>query len=134
MIRRPPRSTRTDTLFPYTTLFRSNAPVRCRRPAWTAQSPPRRPLPLPPIPRRMIDPTARACLPDAPDPYVPDLRLDDGGGAAADGVGQGQQPRARAGTEERPEGNECGGSCRSRWWPYHYKITNNNQKQDKALL
>src|SRR3546814_6975046 len=27
MIRRPPRSTRTDTLFPYTTLFRS--PSRC---------------------------------------------------------------------------------------------------------
>src|SRR3546814_14962608 len=25
MIRRPPRSTRTDTLFPYTTLFRSGA-------------------------------------------------------------------------------------------------------------
>src|SRR3546814_306525 len=30
MIRRPPRSTRTDTLFPYTTLFRSNA-ARHRR-------------------------------------------------------------------------------------------------------
>src|SRR3546814_4802670 len=29
MIRRPPRSTRTDTLFPYTTLFRS--PLRLRR-------------------------------------------------------------------------------------------------------
>src|SRR3546814_4755751 len=29
MIRRPPRSTRTDTLFPYTTLFRSSvSPVR----------------------------------------------------------------------------------------------------------
>src|SRR3546814_8938748 len=28
MIRRPPRSTRTDTLFPYTTLFRSFAPGR----------------------------------------------------------------------------------------------------------
>src|SRR3546814_8496294 len=27
MIRRPPRSTRTDTLFPYTTLFRSHALV-----------------------------------------------------------------------------------------------------------
>src|SRR3546814_982875 len=26
MIRRPPRSTRTDTLFPYTTLFRSTVP------------------------------------------------------------------------------------------------------------
>src|SRR3546814_13541392 len=29
MIRRPPRSTRTDTLFPYTTLFRSSF-VGCR--------------------------------------------------------------------------------------------------------
>src|SRR3546814_9830601 len=28
MIRRPPRSTRTDTLFPYTTLFRSPHPLR----------------------------------------------------------------------------------------------------------
>src|SRR3546814_6189765 len=28
MIRRPPRSTRTDTLFPYTTLFRAIDPVR----------------------------------------------------------------------------------------------------------
>src|SRR3546814_1414034 len=27
MIRRPPRSTRTDTLFPYTTLFRSYRPI-----------------------------------------------------------------------------------------------------------
>src|SRR3546814_14574374 len=27
LIRRPPRSTRTDTLFPYTTLFRSKAPA-----------------------------------------------------------------------------------------------------------
>src|SRR3546814_255083 len=27
MIRRPPRSTRTDTLFPYTTLFRSFGPL-----------------------------------------------------------------------------------------------------------
>src|SRR3546814_4119354 len=28
MLRRPPRSTRTDTLFPYTTLFRSKNPLR----------------------------------------------------------------------------------------------------------
>src|SRR3546814_2962628 len=28
MIRRPPRSTRTDTLFPYTTLFRSSVAVK----------------------------------------------------------------------------------------------------------
>src|SRR3546814_13214528 len=30
MIRRPPRSTRTDTLFPYTTLFRSPASWKAR--------------------------------------------------------------------------------------------------------
>src|SRR3546814_6562423 len=30
MIRRPPRSTRTDTLFPYTTLFRSLRGVRAK--------------------------------------------------------------------------------------------------------
>src|SRR3546814_4565300 len=30
MIRRPPRSTRTDTLFPYTTLFRSFATICAR--------------------------------------------------------------------------------------------------------
>src|SRR3546814_8121562 len=31
-IRRPPRSTRTDTLFPYTTLFRSHRPSPPRSP------------------------------------------------------------------------------------------------------
>src|SRR3546814_8192800 len=41
MIRRPPRSTRTDTLFPYTTLFRSAA------------------FPIP-MPHRLNDPVDRA--------------------------------------------------------------------------
>src|SRR3546814_7033883 len=42
MIRRPPRSTRTDTLFPYTTLFRSPARrPRRRRPRPGAQRPAR---------------------------------------------------------------------------------------------
>src|SRR3546814_1218868 len=31
MLRRPPRYTRTDTLFPYTTLFRASAATRPRR-------------------------------------------------------------------------------------------------------
>src|SRR3546814_17640366 len=43
MIRRPPRATRTDTLFPYTTLFRSCAAARLKlRGAsiiWTAHDP-----------------------------------------------------------------------------------------------
>src|SRR3546814_8860853 len=34
MIRRPPRSTRTDTLFPYTTLFRSSLAAQTRRAGW----------------------------------------------------------------------------------------------------
>src|SRR3546814_17977736 len=37
MIRRPPRSTRTDTLFPYTTLFRSDRDRRVVRPAREAE-------------------------------------------------------------------------------------------------
>src|SRR3546814_12992106 len=37
MIRRPPRSTRTDTLFPYTTLFRSLASNRGSRQAPTSK-------------------------------------------------------------------------------------------------
>src|SRR3546814_16570441 len=42
MIRRPPRSTRTDTLFPYTTLFRSRRTARSasRRPRSAASLPP----------------------------------------------------------------------------------------------
>src|SRR3546814_2399059 len=39
MIRRPPRSTRTDTLFPYTTLFRSGEYVMNRPLAGTALNP-----------------------------------------------------------------------------------------------
>src|SRR3546814_10402700 len=45
MIRRPPRSTRTDTLFPYTTLFRSGSPLAAhgavhtlRRSGWRARA------------------------------------------------------------------------------------------------
>src|SRR3546814_14613321 len=40
MIRRPPRSTRTDTLFPYTTLFRS---TWLASPIWVARSAARMP-------------------------------------------------------------------------------------------
>src|SRR3546814_15721847 len=48
MIRRPPRSTRTDPLFPYTTLFRSVWPRPRREPGrWPARA-----LPLLPAGRR----------------------------------------------------------------------------------
>src|SRR3546814_10704130 len=45
MIRRPPRSTRTDTLFPYTTLFRSREVLP--RPAHCCASLPERTRPRP---------------------------------------------------------------------------------------
>src|SRR3546814_5740092 len=38
MIRRPPRSTRTDTLFPYTTLFRSNPISLLVQPAYNRKA------------------------------------------------------------------------------------------------
>src|SRR3546814_1130068 len=38
MIRRPPRSTRTDTLFPYTTLFRSQMPESFEKELWDLKS------------------------------------------------------------------------------------------------
>src|SRR3546814_15027181 len=42
MIRRPPRSTRTDTLFPYTTLFRSSAIIITPNKKGDPNGPPRR--------------------------------------------------------------------------------------------
>src|SRR3546814_19591357 len=60
MIRRPPRSTRTDTLFPYTTLFRSlplaevvsgRGVGRTRRPVWPGNLQRRSCLPEARVPR-----------------------------------------------------------------------------------
>src|SRR3546814_7900085 len=56
MIRRPPRSTRTDTLFPYTTLFRSKAASRSTR---RRNSPP---------PRWCLPPDGSAAPSQAPKP------------------------------------------------------------------
>src|SRR3546814_1343259 len=58
MIRRPPRSTRTDTLFPYTTLFRS--PPAASSPL--AFAPPPSP-PLPPLAFAFATASAVATLP-----------------------------------------------------------------------
>src|SRR3546814_2058247 len=65
MIRRPPRSTRTDTLFPYTTLFRS----RGKRPDRTRD---RRA-------RRYVSPREVAS-PSRPQPYLPNSVGSGGGG------------------------------------------------------
>src|SRR3546814_10562280 len=80
MIRRPPRSTRTDTLFPYTTLFRSGQGAPMQRPGLRDRArhvdPPGMRLPRrdPPCPRRFVQPPACAGI-DRP------LRPMRGGGA-----------------------------------------------------
>src|SRR3546814_17438891 len=59
MIRRPPRSTRTDTLFPYTTLFRSIAaapPAGARAARRSRNSCRVAPRPQQPGDRRPVDP------------------------------------------------------------------------------
>src|SRR3546814_15564143 len=121
MIRRPPRSTRTDTLFPYTTLFRSFG---------DAVSP------------NLVGTIAR----HQPNDYAADdrnghhdrtkscVRDIDGisGEATEPEKVRGhrdeleQQPGAESSTcanhkrsEERRVGKECVSTCRSRWAPYH---------------
>src|SRR3546814_10168789 len=61
MIRRPPRSTRTDTLFPYTTLFRSAASRAAPRRRGGATAEPATGAPAPPARR-----TASARSPPQP--------------------------------------------------------------------
>src|SRR3546814_14051466 len=112
MIRRPPRSTRTYTLFPYTTLFRS-------------------------LNRNDSDSGVRHLIPNDPGARaVQQPRLGGSGGAFAkkddgtafqaleDGQALPNPLVARRGdiakrSEERRVGNECVSTCRSRWSPYH---------------
>src|SRR3546814_16883087 len=114
MIRRPPRSTRTDTLFPYTTLFRSDpeydrAASRTmdnravwRRDRGTAE----------PCGHRSEYRDGRVCR-GAIRPDLPVRRM--------------RRPAAPRGwalpsmlrrSEERRVGKECVSTCSSRWSPY----------------
>src|SRR3546814_19873088 len=100
MIRRPPRSTRTYTLFPYTTLFRSRQHAHPHRDQRGGRQRARRQYPGG---RRAA--TQRRVARDA----------------ALDGRRSDQRPaRERPSrSEERRVGKECVSTCRSRWLPYH---------------
>src|SRR3546814_11666141 len=96
MIRRPPRSTRTDTLFPYTTLFRSSprGPARPPHGRWDRARGPA--SPLPPSRRGSLASTrAAGALPSVPNlltmPFVRILLLDDGVRQYAPGHGRAVQ-------------------------------------------
>src|SRR3546814_20197294 len=107
MIRRPPRSTRTDTLFPYTTLFRSPALANAYRTGLINEA-------------NNLDRTAIIdCR--GPDPglfhdayraFAVRARLD-----REPGSHDNQLIWERS--EERREGKECVSTCRSRWSPDH---------------
>src|SRR3546814_5419221 len=60
MIRRPPRSTRTDTLFPYTTLFRSGGPLPPPPPPLPVR---RCPHPAAPLPPKWLPPPVPLAVP-----------------------------------------------------------------------
>src|SRR3546814_20258062 len=104
MIRRPPRSTRTDTLFPYTTLFRSLETLT-RRAA---------------VIHDQID--AMDALESLRVAEVPMLLVHDEYGHFEGLVTPADLLSAIAGefrSEERRVGKECVSTCRSRWSPYH---------------
>src|SRR3546814_1835412 len=63
MVRRPPRSTRTDTLFPYTTLFRSQVRVPAVEPGGDHRAPHRRHI----GPRAVVNYLRAERDPDLPD-------------------------------------------------------------------
>src|SRR3546814_16772975 len=102
MIRRPPRSTRTDTLFPYTTLFRSGGRRHLRPGQWlgTHRVAPRRDHQAIPGRGRRGGVTMPGCAARRTRSY--------------------QENRS----EERRVGKECVSTCRSRWSPFHEKKNN----------
>src|SRR3546814_19212363 len=120
MIRRPPRSTRTDTLLPYTTLFRSQAGVRRFR---------RLQGKLPARHHRnwLHGPCAPQVLRSARDEQKPTGRT----GAAlnwqlvrnrtASAGNERRRSQANTRTEERRDGKEWVSKGRSRWSPSHSK-------------
>src|SRR3546814_13011379 len=103
MIRRPPRSTRTDTLFPYTTLFRSpddDWMNRFMRFAEDASS------------ERLHELFARILAGEV-------VRPGSFGAATLRAVSELDQSIANDRSEERRVGKECVSTCRSRWSPDH---------------
>src|SRR3546814_14548939 len=115
MIRRPPRSTRTDTLFPYTTLFRSDHAGTPDH--WVEQA---QELAA----RELLEPLAELTQ-FARRVHASDQR-------AAGRTGHRGDPQAArlqrldhadlrqpARSEERRGGKECVSTCRSRWSPFH---------------
>src|SRR3546814_18628709 len=123
MILRPPRSTRSDTLFPYTTLFRSFAgakgfftgPKRRFRPILVTYE--ARHLPARDLCRRKAESRARPRLHANKKPTGACRPLDKGSGDIISGRAPrwAGGPGKSVGSEERRVGKECVSTGRSRW-------------------
>src|SRR3546814_16092495 len=103
MIRRPPRSTRTDTLFPYTTLFRSPLLLGNGAPAIV-------------VGHSLGGPIAAKLAMDYPDRVRGLLLLAPSVAPALEAPRWYQRLATRS--AERRVGKECVRTCRSRWSPY----------------
>src|SRR3546814_20982154 len=117
MKERPPRSTLTATLLPYTTLFRSRQrSSRCKRTHLTGESH---------VAEGQQDRTELERRLRRREPGQPPLHL-----LRAEGRHRGLQRRCRGlpRSEERRVGKACVSTCRSRWSPYHKK-TNHKQRK-----
>src|SRR3546814_19407652 len=113
MIRRPPRSTRTDTLFPYTTLFRSQSSQACAS---------NRPSQAGAAPGAAASCAGKAVVHANDDSGRPGCDRDwfvEPVVAAPPGQNQSGHWHITQRSEERRVGKECVSTCRSRWWPYH---------------
>src|SRR3546814_16219795 len=117
-IRRPPRSTRTDTLFPYTTLFRSRCRRRRRRRRTLGDTHAARFHPC----AEFVGRHALAVLAHVEAPgRVVELGFGLVGGrvVGVDRAGRGGCIGAVLRSEERRVGKECVSTCRYRWWAYN---------------
>src|SRR3546814_16823040 len=115
MIRRPPRSTRTDTLFPYTTLFRSDPP----------SSPKRREIHSLARPMDQVRPTPTAMPPKATHRKLSAASASEKVPVRAAAMAKRRHTSPDASfsnrSEERRVGKEWVGKCESRWSPSHSK-------------
>src|SRR3546814_16101444 len=121
MIRRPPRSTRTDTLFPYTTLLRSISAEDigvsgCLGGRGYARAK------LGQYDDAIADLTSSREMESRVGLAAGENALNTCGMQASILVRQGALRSARellVRSEERRVGKECVSKCRSRWWPAH---------------
>src|SRR3546814_11334849 len=118
MIRRPPRSTRTDTLFPYTTLFRSDQhEIEFAHGGRDDDLPVARAV----SGSNEFGSTQADFLQEKRSAFRQHKSVEAGKVVSVEKQEMPLWRRCRARSEERRVGKECVSTCRSRWEPEHEK-------------